>query len=285
MGGRAHRHRARRYVPDTPRRARGQRTAEHSDGSERACATRGACGRHRDVNCIAGATTGMEHIADGGKSWTTFTDEVVARIAAGTYIVRYAATADAFASEAIEVSAAPDRPVTPPTRPSFDASIDRPQNGTVAVSPESAKEGATMTITATPDFGYKLEQTTVTDDNGATVELADNGDGSYSFAMPPGDITVSATFADVWTNLFSYVSTNDCFYGEVRTANPLSLMSGYADTTFFGPNDTLTREQAATVMWNMLAEGATGPPPPSMATSYRPIGTHPTPTGRWRTAF
>ncbi len=68
-------------------------------------------------------------------------------------------------------------------------------NGTLAMtSPEVAdvRIGSTITLKATPNEGYKFSGLTVTykDANGAdiTVPVTDNGNGTYSFAMPETDI-------------------------------------------------------------------------------------------------
>ncbi len=63
------------------------------------------------------------------------------------------------------------------------------ENGTVTVDPAEAAEGETVTITATPADGYKLESVSVK--NGEDdVEVAEDN----TFTMPAGNVTVSATF-------------------------------------------------------------------------------------------
>ena len=148
-------------------------------------------------------------------------------------------------------------PVTPPvvTKPSYDVAVDQPANGTVELSSKTAKEGQKVTVTVTPDLGYELAQLTVADEDGDALELTENADGTYSFEMPAGDVTVHASFADAWENPFTDLSEDHWGYGAVRTANLLGLMKGYDGTTLFGPDDGLMREQAATVMWNLMGAG------------------------------
>lgn len=146
-------------------------------------------------------------------------------------------------------------PVTPPAKPSYDVSVADAQNGTVELSSTTAKEGQKVTITATPDFGYELAQLTVADEDGDALELTENADGTYSFTMPAGDVTVHASFADAWENPFTDLGEDHWGYGAVRMANLLGLMKGYDGTTLFGPDDGLMREQAATVMWNLMGDG------------------------------
>lgn len=59
----------------------------------------------------------------------------------------------------------------------------------MTVSPKSASEGSTVTITVKPDSGYVLETLTVTDKNGNELTLKDKGnDGKYTFTMPAGKV-------------------------------------------------------------------------------------------------
>ena len=67
------------------------------------------------------------------------------------------------------------------------------QNGQVSVTPNSAEEGSTVTVTATPDEGYVLDAITVTCDNSnQAVQVAEDG----TFTMPADNVTVNATFKE-----------------------------------------------------------------------------------------
>lgn len=78
-------------------------------------------------------------------------------------------------------------------------SITTPEadNGTVTADVSDAMEGDTVTITVTPDEGYELDGLVVTDPEGNLIEVTDNGDGTYSFVMPDGDVTIDASFRQV----------------------------------------------------------------------------------------
>ena len=69
------------------------------------------------------------------------------------------------------------------------------RNGTVTANRRYAERGDTVTITVKPDDGFKLDDLTVTDKNGNELKLTDKGNGKYTFKMPAGKVTVSATFA------------------------------------------------------------------------------------------
>ncbi len=154
-----------------------------------------------------------------------------------------------------EVMPEPSAPAPVPTPEKFDVAVADVQNGAVELSAKTAKEGQKVTVTVTPDLGWELAQLTVADEDGDALEVTENADGTYSFTMPAGDVTVHASFADAWENPFTDLSEDHWGYGEVRTANLLGLMKGIGGTTLFGPDDGLLREQAATVMWNLMGAG------------------------------
>ena len=145
--------------------------------------------------------------------------------------------------------------------PGYDVSADKTENGAIAVSPESASKGDTVTITATPDKGYTLESLTVLDKNGKALELTDKGGGKYTFTMPAGKITVKAVFMDDNTmlNFFTDVHAEDYYYDAVLWAAQEGVTGGTSDT-LFAPNAGCTRAQAVTFLWR-----AAGSPEPKSA--------------------
>ena len=64
------------------------------------------------------------------------------------------------------------------------------QNGTVEADVAEAADGATVTLTATPDAGYKFGAWDVKDASSNAVSVDANG----KFTMPASDVTVSASF-------------------------------------------------------------------------------------------
>lgn len=66
-------------------------------------------------------------------------------------------------------------------------------NGSVTTDPTSALEGATITVTATPDSGYELS--TLTYSYGSSV--IDIDQTTMQFTMPASDVTVNATFTEL----------------------------------------------------------------------------------------
>ena len=82
-----------------------------------------------------------------------------------------------------------DKPIITPD--SHNVILHQPQTGgTVSARPTSAKAGETITLSAIPNQGYKLDKYIVTA-NGQPVTVNGN-----QFTMPASDVTVSATFVE-----------------------------------------------------------------------------------------
>lgn len=146
------------------------------------------------------------------------------------------------------------------TAPSYDIAVAQPADGTIAVEPTSAKEGDEVTVTVTPDEGFELSELTVTDEDGNPLKLTANVDGTYSFEMPAGKVSVSATFvcdggALCPSHGFTDVDQDQWYHAAIDWAVTEGVMHGIGGTTLFDPDGDLTREQAATVMWNGWAQG------------------------------
>ena len=67
-------------------------------------------------------------------------------------------------------------------------------NGGVNASPSNAEKGATITITLSPDKGYKLDKLTVTDGSGKSVSTVKKSDTVYTFTMPASAVKVGVSY-------------------------------------------------------------------------------------------
>lgn len=89
-----------------------------------------------------------------------------------------------------------DQYVTDPVK-RYTITVQNGANGTAVASASTAKAGTTITVTATPDDGYRLSALTVTDANGNTVATTPSrsrASQSSEFTMPAADVTIAATF-------------------------------------------------------------------------------------------
>lgn len=75
-----------------------------------------------------------------------------------------------------------------------EVTIKDSTGGNVEISDESPETGDTVTITPTPDEGNEVDKVIVKDKNGNVLSVTDNGDGTYSYVQPDGDVTILVTF-------------------------------------------------------------------------------------------
>ena len=148
------------------------------------------------------------------------------------------------------------RPDIPPANPNYRITVEATQGGTVTADPTAAKAGATVTLTPVPDRGYQVGTVTVTDRFGDTVEVTENADGTYTFTMPNGQVTVTVTFEQAPLP-FPDVTEGDWFYDAVRYAYETGLMDGVGDN-LFAPNSETTRAQLVTILYRLAGEPEPG---------------------------
>ena len=143
------------------------------------------------------------------------------------------------------------------------------RNGTVTANRRYAERGDTVTITVKPDDGFKLDDLTVTDKNGNELKLTDKGNGKYTFKMPAGKVTVSATFAPEKTaaDYFADVPANSYYADAVSWAAKTGITGGIGNG-LFGPNQPCTRAQIVTFLWR-----AAGSPEPKAMSSFADVST------------
>ena len=72
--------------------------------------------------------------------------------------------------------------------------ISDSKNGEVTASSAKADTGDKVVLTPKADEGYVLDKITVKDKDGKEVALKAEKDGTYSFTMPKGGVTVDTTF-------------------------------------------------------------------------------------------
>ena len=100
------------------------------------------------------------------------------------------------------------------TTTTYNVNLNQTTGGTISASPTTAAEGATVTLTATPDPGYEFTSWEVLDGGANEVTVTNN-----QFAMPASDVEVEATFTALQT------------YGITVTGGTASPTSAYAGQT------------------------------------------------------
>ena len=151
------------------------------------------------------------------------------------------------------------RPYEPPYtgKYSYEIVSDVGENGTIDVD-RYATEGDQVTITVSPDEAYLLDDLTVTS-GGRDVALTDNGDGTYTFTMPSGDVAITATFAEDpnWeepedpatdvSEIFTDVPANHWAKAAIQYVYDNGLMTGVSDSAF-APEATTTRAMIVSML-------------------------------------
>ena len=202
------------------------------------------------------ATITPENATNKDLTWTsdkeevaTVSDGVVSAVAAGTANITVT-TADGGKTATCVVtvtrrSSSSSRPSYPITTP------DKTENGSVTVTPKSAKRGSVVTITVTPDAGYVLDKLTVTDKDGKELSLTKKSDTEYTFVMPAGKVEIMPSFvkqAEEPSRVFVDVKTGDYFYDAVQWAVGKGITNGTSAETF-SPEAPCTRAQIVTFLW------------------------------------
>ena len=122
----------------------------------------------------------------------------------------------------------------------YDITLKQGENGTLAADKSRAQAGSTVTLTAVPEEGFRLEALEVLDSQNQAVEL-ERQEAGGTFLMPESPVTVSASFVPAEEPVgFQDVSESDWFYEAVRYVYERGIMSGVAQDRF-APRDTLTR--------------------------------------------
>lgn len=133
-------------------------------------------------------------------------------------------------------------------------------NGGVNASPSSAEKGATITITLSPDKGYKLDKLTITDGSGKTVSTVKKSDTVYTFTMPASAVNVGVSYVKATETpsetKFNDVSANDWFASAVDYVTGKGMMNGTADNTF-SPKANTTRGMVVTVLYRLENQPST----------------------------
>lgn len=202
------------------------------------------------------ATITPENATNKNLTWTSdneavvaVSDGVVSAVAAGTANITVT-TADGGKTATCVVtvtrrSSSSSRPSYPITTP------DKTENGSVTVTPKSAKRGSVVTITVTPDAGYVLDELTVTDKDGKELSLTKKSDTEYTFVMPAGKVEITPSFvkqAEEPSRVFVDVKTGDYFYDAVLWAVEKGITNGTSAETF-SPEAPCTRAQIVTFLW------------------------------------
>ena len=206
------------------------------------------------------ATVTPDNATNQAVTWTSSNPSVakvengvVTALACGTAVITAAAADGSGASASCTVTVSS---YLPPANPNYRITVEATQGGTVTADPTAAKAGATVTLPPVPNRGYQVGSVAVTDRFGEAVAVTEQADGTYTFTMPNGQVTVTVTFEE--TPLpFTDVTEGDWFYDAVRYAYETGLMDGVGDN-LFAPNSQTTRAQLVTILYRLAGQPEPG---------------------------
>ena len=204
------------------------------------------------------ATVAPDNATNKAVTWTssnpsvaTVENGVVTAAARGTAVITATAADGSGASASCTVTVSS---YLPPANPNYRITLEATQGGTVTADPTAAKAGATVTLTPVPDRGYQVGSVAVTDRFGEPVAVTEQANGTYTFTMPNGQVTVTVTFEQAPLP-FPDVTEGDWFYDAVRYAYETGLMDGVGDS-LFAPNSDTTRAQLVTILYRLAGQPA-----------------------------
>jgi len=133
-----------------------------------------------------------------------------------------------------------------------------------------------VTIIATPDKGFITGKIIVTDKDGKAVAVTENQDGTYSFIMPAGGVTITASFVAEQPEKpalsFTDVKEADWFSEYVKYVCEKGLMVGTAENRF-SPNLITSRSMLVSILYRLAGS------PSVSASSFRDVA-----AGQWYTS-
>ena len=160
-------------------------------------------------------------------------------------------------------ASAPTYPVSAPGGASGGTSVGASDGGSISVSTKNAEAGDTVTITVSPETGYRLEKLTVVDKNGKEISVTEKN-GKYTFTMPASQVEIKPVFEKIPAEMvFPDVPSNAYYADAVKWAAENGVTGGTKNGGF-APSDACTRAQIVTFLWR-----AAGCP--------EPTGTHAAP--------
>ena len=131
--------------------------------------------------------------------------------------------------------------------------------GSVSASTKNASAGDTVTVTVSPEAGYRLGKLSVVDKNGKEIPVTLK-DGKYTFTMPASQVEIKPVFekisAETAETAFPDVPSSAYYAEPVKWAAEKGITSGTKDGGF-APGNTCTRAQIVTFLWR-----AAGSPEP-----------------------
>lgn len=136
----------------------------------------------------------------------------------------------------------------------YTVAVTAGEGGSVASTATSGVYGTSVTVTATANEGYEVDDVIVTDEDGNRVEVTENPDGSWSYEQPESDVTIEVIFGEIEpepttdvSEIFMDVAPNAWYKDAVQYAYDNGLMTGVSANEF-APEQTTTRAMIVSIL-------------------------------------
>ena len=139
------------------------------------------------------------------------------------------------------------------TYPVYRIEVPAAENGTVSSSVKMALKGTTVTLTVTPNEGYRIKSVKAVDVKNNEITLSKKETGVYTFTMPYSNVTVKAEFVKEYHDSFTDVDKDTWYYDAVCYVNDSGLFKGVSDDTF-GTDMQMLRSMLMTVLYRAAGE-------------------------------
>lgn len=135
------------------------------------------------------------------------------------------------------------------TERTYSVKVENPaEKGRADTNVSSAKKGRTITITASPEDGYRLTGLTVTAANGSAVAVRRVNATSFTFVMPAANVTVVPAFG-----LSAARPEDSGVSGKLNADDHIAFMVG-DDQGTFRPDANITRAEVAQIFYALLKD-------------------------------
>ena len=135
--------------------------------------------------------------------------------------------------------------------------VNQPVGGTIAASPMAGiLPGTSVTLTATPNFGYEFDAWIVKDADEQDVDVTET-EGVYTFEMPASDVTVTATFNALQQYDITFVGVDETLIGVAAKYNGETITEVPAGTEVT-LEYTLLNEGYTFINWTLNGEPLAG---------------------------
>lgn len=132
------------------------------------------------------------------------------------------------------------------------------EHGDISVARKNMPANTIVEVKVKADRGYELDTLTVKTKYGTEIKTNENANGTYSFIMPTGDVTISATFKKIEEpqvvvsvlDKFTDVNKSAWYASAVEYVVENNIMIGTSETTF-APEIAVNRAMIVTVLWRL----------------------------------